>query len=182
MNVTIRQSIAALSAASLLLTGCGDNQDRPAVEDRPAAEETSTNEQSADAETQEAGENGRIEITVDDTMQFSVDRIEVNAGEEVTVVLRHTGQMAKETMGHNFVLLEQGSDVNAFATASVQARDTDYIPEDLSDQVIAHTDLIGGGEESEITFTAPDEPGEYTYICSFPGHALAGMTGVLVVQ
>lgn len=171
-----RKKITALFAtlaAGILFAGCGESQERPAAEGRPAT---------AESPSAPEGENGTIEITVDDTMAFSLNRFEVAPGQEVRVVLRHTGQMPKEAMGHNFVLLEQGSDVNGFAMAATAARDTDYIPEDLRDQVIAHTELVGGGESDEITFTAPDESGDYDYLCSFPGHALAGMVGVMVVR
>jgi azurin len=48
--------------------------------------------------------------------------------------------------------------------------------------VLASTKMAGGGETVEVTFTAPKEPGEYLYICTFPGHYLAGMKGVLVVK
>ena len=46
--------------------------------------------------------------------------------------------------------------------------------------MIAHTDMVGGGESSTITFTAP-AAGEYPYICSFPGH-FGLMTGKLIVK
>ena len=42
--------------------------------------------------------------------------------------------------------------------------------------------LAGGGETVKVTFNAPKEPGEYLYLCTFPGHYLAGMKGLLVVK
>jgi len=62
------------------------------------------------------------------------------------------------------------------------ARDNSYIAPELKDQVIAATDLAGGGETVEVTFTVPEEKGNYTYLCSFPGHFLGGMKGTLTVQ
>ena len=57
------------------------------------------------------------------------------------------------------------------------------IPADLSDQVIAHTGIVGGGEgdtkELTIEFAAP-EPGDYPFLCSFPGH-FAMMNGTFRV-
>ena len=39
---------------------------------------------------------------------------------------------------------------------------------------------LGGGEETEITFTAP-EPGEYPFLCTFPGH-FGIMNGKFIVK
>jgi azurin len=52
----------------------------------------------------------------------------------------------------------------------------------MSDQIIAHTGLVAGGESDTVTFTAPEEPGDYEYICTFPGHFAAGMKGTLTVK
>ena len=82
-------------------------------------------------------------------------------------------------MGHNFVLLKQGVDLAAFGIKSASAKDTDYIPSDEEDNIIAHTRLIGGGETTSIEFDAP-EPGEYEFLCSFPGH-YAIMKGKFIV-
>ena len=87
--------------------------------------------------------------------------------------------MAKNAMGHNFVLLAQGTDVNAFAEEAVKASTNGYVPADHS-KIIAYTDLIGGGESTTITFNAPAK-GSYDYICTFPGHHMT-MKGKLSVE
>ena len=51
----------------------------------------------------------------------------------------------------------------------------------MADKIVAHTKLLGAKESDEISFTLT-EPGEYTYLCSFPAHYLTGMKGVIVVQ
>ncbi|HRN94472.1 MAG TPA: plastocyanin/azurin family copper-binding protein, partial [Chitinophagales bacterium] len=83
-------------------------------------------------------------------------------------------------MGHNFVLLAQGTDLAKFATAAVAAKDNDYIPADLASSVIAHTKTIGGGETTEVEFPAP-AAGTYDFLCSFPGHS-AMMKGKFIVE
>lgn len=123
-----------------------------------------------------------IEITAGDNMKFNVSRIEAKPGEEITVVLTNIGSQPKEVMGHNWVLLKIGTNEAAFNQAAVAAKDTDYIPASLSEQVIAHTKLLGPRKSDEVKFTAPQAPGEYPFICTFPGHYAIGMKGVLVVR
>jgi azurin len=42
--------------------------------------------------------------------------------------------------------------------------------------------LVGPSETVDVTFKAPTAPGQYTYLCGFPGHFVAGMKGVLTVK
>lgn len=122
-----------------------------------------------------------IEITGNDQMKFSVTNIEVKVGEQIKVVFTNIGQLPKEAMGHNWVLLKPGSDVNAFSAAAMTAREKDYIPDSLKDQIIAHTALLGPRKSDEVTFTIT-AAGEYPFLCTFPAHAMAGMKGVLVAK
>jgi azurin len=52
-----------------------------------------------------------------------------------------------------------------------------------SDGDIAATDIVGGGQETTITFDASalQRGGDYTYFCSFPGHFVL-MYGKLIVE
>lgn len=122
----------------------------------------------------------QLEIEAGDEMAYNLDRLEAVAGETVTLTLTHTGQMPVEAMGHNVVILAQGVDATDFATAAVAAgADNGYIPEGREADIIAHTGLVGGGETTEIEFTAP-EAGTYVFLCSFPGHSTM-MQGEFVV-
>lgn len=123
-----------------------------------------------------------VTIEGKDTMAFSMDAITVQPGEEVTVKLVNKSEMPPQAMSHNWVLLAADADVDAFNAAALGARDNDYIPSDLADQALAHTAMVGGGESDTITFTAPETPGDYTYLCTFPGHFAAGMKGTLTVE
>jgi len=120
-----------------------------------------------------------VVVNSDDAMKFDVSEIKVKAGEEIKLTLNHTGKLGKDVMGHNFVVLAQGTDVQAFANAAIQAKATDYVPEG-NDSVLAHTKVIGGGESDTITFTLK-EKGTYEFICSFPGHSFM-MKGVIIVE
>ncbi|ACV26941.1 azurin [Kangiella koreensis] len=120
-----------------------------------------------------------VVVNSDDAMKFDVSEIKVKAGEEIKLTLNHTGKLGKDVMGHNFVVLAQGTDVQAFSNAAIQAKANDYIPEG-NDSVLAHTKVIGGGESDTISFTLK-EKGTYEFICSFPGHSFM-MKGVIIVE
>lgn len=123
-----------------------------------------------------------IEVTAGDTMKFSLASIEAKPGEELKIILTNIGTQPKEVMGHNFVVLNKGTDVATFAAAAAVAKTTDYIPPALKDQVLAHSELLGPRKSSEFTFKVPAEAGDYPFICSFPAHFLIGMKGVIVVK
>lgn len=123
-----------------------------------------------------------IEIIGTDNMKFDVTTIEASPGEEITIKLTTKSQIPKQAMAHNVVVLDKDADVDAFANASARARDNEYLAPDFEDDIVAATGLAGGGETVEVTFTVPEEEGDYEYICSFPGHYAAGMKGVLTVQ
>jgi azurin len=115
-------------------------------------------------------------------MKFNLATIEAKPGEVLKITLKNIGTMPKEAMGHNLVILKKGTDVNAFATAATTAKATDYIPESLKGQVLAHTPMLGPRKSAEITFKVPAETGDYAYICSFPAHFMVGMKGVITVK
>lgn len=122
-----------------------------------------------------------VEITIEgnDQMRFNMDEIKVEAGQTVILTLKHVGKLPKAAMGHNWVLLTQGTALPTFASEASKARDNEFIPEG-TDQVITHTALIGGGEETTIEFKAPAK-GTYDFVCSFPGH-FALMKGKFIVE
>lgn len=119
-------------------------------------------------------------IESDDNMRFSKKKIVVNGGQKVKITLKHTGKMSKKLMGHNIVILKKGTKLIEFGQKANTAHETDYIPADMKDAIIAHTKMIGGGEETTIEFDAP-EAGEYDFLCSFPAH-YAIMKGKFIVK
>lgn len=121
-----------------------------------------------------------ITITAGDTPAFDLTEIKAKANEELTITLRHTGSFPVASMGHNFVLLKQGVDAQAFAEVAAKATTSGYIPADRQSDVLAHTKLLGGGESDSVTFRAPS-PGRYKFLCTFPGHYLT-MMGDFVVS
>lgn len=127
------------------------------------------------------GTAGTIETAQGDSY-IELKSISAEPGEKIRVRLTAKSQLPPTAMSHNWILLKQSTDLEAFDKAALQAKDNDYIPTDLSDQIIAHTELAGGGETVEVTFTVPEETGDYPYLCSFPAHFSAGMKGMLNVE
>ena len=165
--------------ALLCVAGCGKQStsaSTTANDSAPAASAKATDKAAVDTK---AGPRV-VEITANDQMKFSITAIEAKSGEQLKVVLTNIGSIPKEAMGHNWVLLKPGSDVAAFSMAASTAKDKDYVPDALKDQVIAHTKVLGPKQSDEVTFTAP-APGEYPFLCSFPGH-FALMKGTLTVK
>jgi azurin len=165
-------SLLALATASLCLTACNSGNQGSSNQD-------TANTAAAPSTGAEQAKEVTLELTGNDQMQYDKRVMSVHAGQEVTLIFHHAGTMPKTAMGHNFVLLTQGTDMEAFDKAAGQAGDNDFIPKDKSDEIIAHTRLLAGGETDTIKFTAPPA-GTYTYLCTFPGHA-AQMNGKFVV-
>ena len=123
-------------------------------------------------------------VTVDstDAMQFTTKSLTVPAScKEFKVTLKHTGQLPKTVMGHNFVL-GKTADISGINADGMKAgADANYVKAG-DPRVIAASKLIGGGESTTVTIpVAKLKAGEdYTYFCSFPGHA-ALMKGTLTL-
>lgn len=166
---------SAFLASILVLAGCGGSETKSA----PATTEPAAAPAPAPADP--AGVKV-IHLTGDDTMRFNITTIEAAPGEALRVEMKNVGKLPKQTMAHNFILLQLMSeaDVNALGIAASMAA-PNYMPKDLS-KVIAHTTkVLGPGESETVDFKAPTAPGEYPYICSFPGH-FATMRGKLIVK
>jgi azurin len=167
----MKLTIVLLSFCLAVLAAC--SKSKPEAAPAPAA--------SGSAAPTAAGVHA-IAIEANDTMKYNLTRIEVTAGEEVSVTLTNAGTQPKLAMGHNWILLKKDADPVAFASAAITAQAQDYFPSAQMGQVLVHTKLLGPKESDTVTFKAPTEPGEYPFLCSFPGHFQVGMKGVLVVR
>lgn len=170
------KKILLTALVAMAVASCGNNKKQEAqnAENQPAVQEEKLEV------TEPADSNViKVELTGTDQMTFDKNEIRVPQGKKVHLVLHHSGKMSKDVMGHNFVLLKQGTDIAKFGQEASQAKDNKYIPK-MTKDVIANTDVIGGGETTEITFDVP-QAGTYDYICSFPGH-YALMKGKFIVE
>jgi azurin len=84
-------------------------------------------------------------------------------------------------MLHNLVITQPGAadKVGEAATKlGLNGEKSGFVP--AGADVLFHTRLLGPTEKETIYFTAPTQPGDYQYVCTYPGHYVV-MRGVLRV-
>jgi len=115
----------------------------------------------------------KLEISGNDTMQYDKQSLAVPATcKDITVTLHHSGKLAKDVMGHDWVLVNT-PDLNAVANDGISAGIAASYIKPGDKRVLAHTSMIGGGETTSVTFPASvlKAGGSYSYLCTFPGHS-----------
>jgi azurin len=116
--------------------------------------------------------------TLPEKLSFDVKWFAVEAGKAVQIVLFNP-----DAMPHNLIVSKPGS-LEAVGTAGgSMPMPTDpeakaFVP-DLP-AVLFSTRLLKEGDTERLGFTAPSEPGEYPFVCTFPGHWVR-MYGVMLV-
>jgi azurin len=119
----------------------------------------------------------RIE-TIPEQMTFDVKWFVVEAGKPVQIVLSNP-----DAMSHNLLVVRPGSLKEVGTLASTMSPSPDpkakpYVPD--SPLVLQATRLLNWAETERLSFAAPKEPGEYPFVCTFPGHWVR-MYGVMLV-
>lgn len=109
-------------------------------------------------------------------LKFNLTNITVKAGTKVKLTFNNTDDML-----HNVVVTvpNAADDVGSAALKmGLNGEKMSYVPN--SSKVLFHTSLLQPGKSESIYFTAPEKPGEYPYVCTYPGHYLL-MRGILKV-
>jgi azurin len=122
-------------------------------------------------------------IEANDAIQYVQKELTVSSScESFSLTLKHIGSMPAVAMGHNWVLTKTGDYEATAMDGQAAGADNDYVKPDDA-RVIAHTKIIGGGEETTISFDASmlEPGGDYTFFCSFPAHYIL-MNGKLIVE
>ncbi len=123
-----------------------------------------------------------INIEGNDQMRYTVETIRAKPGEKLKITLKTESTKDKSKMAHNWVLLEKDTDALNFVTKGLRHEDNDFIDPAFNYEIIAKTDMLGNGEVDSVTFTVPEEKGEYQYVCTFKAHFQDGMKGKLIVE
>lgn len=117
--------------------------------------------------------------TVREQMRYDTARIVVEAGKPFELIVENA-----DFMPHNLVVVKPGTrDKVGNAAAGMRPDDVDnrgrlYVPR--SQDVLEGTKLLSSGDKENLKLTAPKEPGDYEFVCTFPGHHQV-MWGWLVV-
>lgn len=110
-------------------------------------------------------------------LKFDPTLLTVKPGARVRLVFRNSDDML-----HNWVLCApgRGQTVGEKAMAlGLEGNARNFVPD--SEDVLYHTALVLPEGSDTIFFTAPTAPGDYDFVCTFPGHS-ALMKGILRVQ
>ncbi|MEZ4702343.1 MAG: ThuA domain-containing protein [Rhodothermales bacterium] len=132
------------------------------------------------ATTAVAGDVAQVALSVVvGQLKYDQTTFTVKPGQRVRIVFTNP-----DDMQHNLLILDQGATeaVGALADAMVTAPDAasrNYVPD--SPAVLASTPLVDPRGSFTLEFTAPAAPGNYPYLCTFPGHWRI-MQGVMVVR
>ncbi|MEQ1851194.1 MAG: plastocyanin/azurin family copper-binding protein, partial [Chthoniobacteraceae bacterium] len=126
------------------------------------------------------GERGR-EIVIEAALglQYVQKQISARAGEKLTITFRNP-----DVVPHNWLLAKPGSLQRLGEQCNLMITDPQglakhYVPE--SADVLAYTDMVNPKQDFTIHFTAPEEKGDYPYLCTFPGHWMV-MNGNLKIE
>lgn len=113
-------------------------------------------------------------------LKFTPTEFSVKAGSAVTLVFRNP-----DNLYHNLVVVNAGSLEEVGLKADLMAGDPagldkHYVPDDPNVLHWTPQITLGIARSHTLRFFAPDEPGDYPYICTFPGHWRV-MKGVMKV-
>jgi putative heme-binding domain-containing protein len=117
--------------------------------------------------------------TVPHQMLYDVSVFQVERGKPVAIVLQNN-----DMMPHNLVVTRPGRLATVGQAAEKLAAEfgdnnpDNYIPE--TDDILHFTKLLFPGEAQRLTFVAPDQTGDYPFVCTFPGHWMR-MNGTMKV-
>jgi azurin len=117
--------------------------------------------------------------TVREQMRYDIPRIVVEPGKPFEIILENP-----DFMPHNLVVVKPGTrEKVANAAARMKPEDDDgrgraYVPK--SSDVVAATRMLEAGQRQTLTMTAPNEEGQFEYVCTYPNHWMM-MWGQLIV-
>ena len=121
----------------------------------------------------------RLEIGMLAGMRFNKSTLSVQAGEKVALEIINDDPTK---LMHNWALVAKGS-INRVLQASLtlgpKAIELNFVPD--IPEVLAASPQVAPERKYTLYFTAPAAPGQYPYVCTYPGHGQL-MRGILNVE
>jgi azurin len=116
--------------------------------------------------------------TLREQMQYDLRYFAVQAGKPVEILVEND-----DAMPHNLVIVQPGALQEVAVAGGVLPPPSDpnaiaYVP--ASPKVLQSTPLVQPGDTATLNFAAPQMPGAYPFMCTFPGHWVR-MYGVMLV-
>jgi azurin len=136
---------------------------------KPLERKTTESENVENSQNSESDQEKVIRLAaLPGKMLFDKKVIAIPAGESIFLIFDNPDQMP-----HNVVITTPGSMEKVGNAADKMASLADgyarnFVPD--MPEVLFATPLVGPGKSFKLEFKAPDVPGEYPFICSFPGH------------
>lgn len=110
-------------------------------------------------------------------MKYDVENFTARPGQPVKILFENG-----DDLPHNLVICEPGTDTAAMALKQMEAPEAalkrNWLPDDK--RILFHSKMLNPHETETIAFKAPEKPGDYPFVCTFPGHALT-MRGTMKV-
>ena len=116
---------------------------------------------------------------IEEQMKYDTKLLTVKAGQPVVLTLENP-----DIMQHNIVICKPGMAEKVGKAADKMAQDPKsvekhYVPQ--MPEVLVSSILVNPGESYTMEFMAPTQPGDYPFVCTFPGH-WSIMRGVMRVE
>ena len=128
------------------------------------------------ASTPQAGGEAKITIAcIKEKLLYDTKKFTVRTGQKVTVLFKND-----DYPPHNLIFVKPGTadEVAALAIAlGAEGFAKQFRPD--TDKILWGSTMLEHGQRATIQFTAP-APGDYPYVCTFPGHSII-MRGVMHV-
>jgi len=108
--------------------------------------------------------------TVREQMRYDIAQIVVEAGKPFEIIFENV-----DAMPHNLVIVQPGARqavaeaVQTMRPDQLDKKGRAYVPT-ADHRVIEASKMIEPGQKETLKMNAPKDPGEYEYVCTFPGH------------
>lgn len=187
-----------LSTALLALVACGGTQttttptqtEAPTEKKEEMAKKEEAEKMEEKAEDKEEMAAGGVEVGKDDggeypevvveskgnEMAYKQESITLKANTKTRIIMKNNA--TSDAMKHNVVIVKKGHEDEVGQAGVGVGPSGNYVPAD-NPNVLAATEIADPGESTTVVVDLP--AGEYSFICTFPGHYVL-MRGTVVVE